>query len=462
MQRIKPSKHVLIIDSDVSPVLLQACAAQGVRTVVASSGKDAFKKLGNNEFDLAIVTNSPATGFDLETCKELKSSAKEENPELPVIMLSEEDSSRAGISAIREDFADFFTKPLSKDQACKLVETWLPNHNTHVMAALGNVGRSLMVGKSQALSKTIHMARRVAGTNAPVLICGESGTGKELLAQYIHDQSQRNNGPFVKVNCASLSESLLESELFGHEKGSFTGAQSTRKGRFERANGGTLLLDEITETPPAFQAQLLRVLEEQRLERVGSENDINVNVRVISTTNRDIAEEVRRGNFRADLYYRLSGVRIVVPALRERKEDLEELIWHFINELASETGRKIGKLDAVLVDVFQRYGWPGNVRQLRNVIRTCLILGTGETLQLADVSWLFEELNTDHEAQINGLADMIGTKSLAEIEQQAILATLDQTQGNRTKAAEVLGISDRTIREKIKRYRNRDLLQETA
>jgi DNA-binding NtrC family response regulator len=261
--------------------------------------------------------------------------------------------------------------------------------------------------------------------------------------------------------------------LFGHEKGAFTGAHTQRKGRFEMAHGGTLLLDEISETPLRFQAKLLRVLEQQDFERVGGSQSVKVDVRIISTTNRDLAEHVRQGNFRPDLYYRLSAVRLLTPPLRQRQEDLVDLVWHFVNLYARQTQRRIMKLDPTMMDIFAKYHWPGNIRQLRNVILTSLILGVGPTLNLADVSWLFDELqplqqenprglNTPTESgleQSNSNAADFGGVPLVELEQRAILDTLRHTAGNQTKAAKVLGISDRTLRDKIKKYREEGVLQ---
>jgi DNA-binding NtrC family response regulator len=246
-----------------------------------------------------------------------------------------------------------------------------------------------------------------------------------------------------------------------------------RKGRFERAHGGTLLLDEITETPPQFQAKLLRILEQQEFERVGGNENIRVNVRIISTTNRDLLTEVQRGRFRPDLYYRLSAARIVVPPLHERREDLSELVWHFVNLYAREAQRQITRLDPAMMRIFSEYAWPGNVRQLRNVVLTSLILGVGTTLSLADVSWLFDELQPRAQhgpSRLNTVAvndsvtstepaSRVGGIPLADLERQAILETLRQTSGNQTKAAKVLGISDRTLREKVRRYRQQESLQ---
>jgi transcriptional regulator with GAF, ATPase, and Fis domain len=285
-----------------------------------------------------------------------------------------------------------------------------------------------------------------------------------------------------------LSGSLLESELFGHEKGAFTGAYAQRKGRFEMAHGGTLLLDEITETPIRFQAKLLRVLEQQDFERVGGNESVRVDVRIISTTNKDLLQEVRQGRFRQDLYYRLSGVRLVACPLRERKDDLFDLVWYFVNLYTREVQRRITRLDNAMMDIFAKYHWPGNVRQLRNVVRTSLILGIGQTLSLADVSWLFDELqplpqegNNDlmvtrqaksgmssFGAEKNNALEIpsntaqvadLGGVPLVKVEKQAILDTLRRTGGNQTKAAKVLGISDRTLRDRIHRYRKQGCMQ---
>jgi len=342
------------------------------------------------------------------------------------------------------------------------------------------------VGSSAKLQQTVSIAKRIAPTLAPVLISGESGTGKELISYLVHHESKRAEGPYVKVNCAALSDSLVESELFGHEKGSFTGAYSQRKGRLEMAHGGTLLLDEISETPPRFQAKLLRVIEQQDFERVGGNENVRVDVRIISTTNRNLLRQVERGCFRRDLYYRLSGIRLFIAPLRQRKDDLPDLVWHFVNLYAREGRHRIMRLDPLTMEIFERYDWPGNVRQLRNVVRTALILGSGETFALGDVSWLLDEGGpgnsfSDFQADAlgsvpsggdaetdEGLDGRLGAAGrdfglaglpLEVVERRAILDTLRQTAGNQTRAAKVLGISDRTLRDKIKRYREQGCVQ---
>jgi DNA-binding NtrC family response regulator len=383
-------------------------------------------------------------------------------------------ATETAVKAIRAGCCDFLTKPLDRERIQSLLDTFLPNHFVPTVASAYEDTHCLyrIVGRSAKLAQTVDLAARTAPTSVPVLISGESGTGKELISYLVHHKSRRAQRPYIKVNCAALSDSLLESELFGHEKGAFTGAYNQRKGRFEMAHGGTLLLDEITETPPRFQAKLLRVLEQQDFERVGGEKQVRVNVRIISTTNKNLLQEVQRGRFRQDLYYRLSGVRLVISPLRERREDLPDLVWYFVNLYAREAQRHITKLDPVMMDIFAKYHWPGNVRQLRNVVRTSLIWGSGETLSLDDVSWLLDEtssynnLTKQEPDELQPREELtienrkpLGGVPLEQIERRAILDTLSQTAGNQTKAAKVLGISDRTLRDKIRRYRQQGCLQ---
>jgi DNA-binding NtrC family response regulator len=437
--------------------MLKAFANRGIHAMVVGNVEAAYKQLASNTWSLVIVGDCLCDRR--LSARDLLNSIKADNPELCVIMTSDDNSSRIAVEAMRTNFDDFIAKPVDMDQFYAMIDLYLPAHDANVLYGQADKLDGLnIIGQSAALYEIIELAQRVAKTSAPVLIAGQSGTGKELISALIHDSSERRDGPYIRVNCASLSDTLLESDLFGHEKGAFTGACTSRKGRFERAHGGTLLLDEITETTPGFQAHLLRVLENQDFERVGSDKSIKVNVRVISTTNRDIIEEVSKGNFRADLYYRLAGIRLVVPPLCERAADIEQLVWHFVNQLGPEARRNITKLDDTMMSVFENYTWPGNVRQLRNVVRTCLILGQGEILTLANVSWLLEELSAVCNGQPSIFSEMIGSTSLAEIEQHAIIETLKNTEGNQLKAAKVLGISDRTIREKVKQYRSRGVM----
>ncbi len=483
--------NVLVVDDEpqTARLLLELLARKGIGAQLATTKKAALDALENNACDLAFIStpvdgaSNHGHGFTL--LNEIRSAS----PEMPIVMMAAlSDQSRpegrlhrgirAAVHAIQAGCRDFLVKPLDRHAVEDLLTALLPNRQVATVASAhtGDRVHYQIVGKSPKLARTIALAERIAPTSVPVLISGESGTGKELISRLIHHKSKRALGPFVRVNCAALSDTLLESELFGHEKGAFTGAHAQRKGRFEMAHGGTLLLDEITETPPAFQAKLLRIIEQQEFERVGGNDNIKVNVRIISTTNRDLLHEVQMRRFRADLYYRLSAARVVLAPLRERPEDLPELVWHFVNLCARETQRRIETLDPTMMDILARYPWPGNVRQLRNVVLTSLILGAGPKLSLADVSWLFDELQplTQHDAGRRTTVETMspstqpGTVSspsrvggipLADLEKQAILETLRQTSGNQTKAAKVLGISDRTLREKMRRYRKQERLQ---
>jgi DNA-binding NtrC family response regulator len=453
--------------------LLEILAGKNIRGIVTGDKKAAVNLLDKNDYELVlgvIRPDKPQEGFNL--VHEIKKSS----PDLPVIMMCRFQEQKGqncrqileiAVKAINAGCCDFLTKPLDREKFENLLDTFLPNRAVSTVDSAQEGAQSLyrIVGRSAKLVQAVNLAKKIAPTSAPVLISGESGTGKELISFLIHHHSRRAKEAYIRVNCAALSDSLLESELFGHEKGAFTGAYSQRKGRFEMAHGGTLLLDEVTETPARFQAKLLRVLEQQDFERVGGNDSIRVDVRIISTTNQDLLQEVTEGRFRRDLYYRLSGVRLIVPPLSQRSEDLPDLVWHFVNCYVGQVRRHITELDPAMMNIFAEYHWPGNIRQLRNVVLTSLILGTGPVLSLADVSWLFDELQPL--AQENNLPDSNGRTPalglaglpLAQVERQAILNTLMSTSGNQTKAAKILGISDRTLRAKIHRYRRQESLQ---
>ncbi len=499
--------NVLIADDDseLARFMLEILARKGLRGHLANDKDSAVGFINKGSCDLVftsdIISRRTNLSGRLQDGFELLEKIRANWPELPVIMMAkakvisrqkQQRNIETAVKAIRRGCSDFLVKPLDYEKINNLLDTYLPNHKVSTIASSHEDTRCLyrIIGGSSKLIQTVDLAKKVAPTSAPVLISGESGTGKELLSYLIYQKSKRAQGSYVKINCAALSDSLLESELFGHEKGAFTGAYAQRKGRFEMAHGGTLLLDEITETPIRFQAKLLRVLEQQDFERVGGNESVRVDVRIISTTNKDLLQEVRQGRFRQDLYYRLSGVRLVVCPLRERKDDLYDLVWYFVNLYTREVQRRINRLDPAMMDIFAKYHWPGNVRQLRNVVRTSLILGIGQTLSLADVSWLFDELQpltqegkndlrvsrqagtgrSSFGAEKNNVLEIrsnnaqvsdLGGVPLEHVERQAILDTLRRTGGNQTKAAKVLGISDRTLRDRIHRYRKQGCMQLT-
>jgi DNA-binding NtrC family response regulator len=453
-EKIRQNVLILNTDGDSNGVLLETLAALGIHGTVASSAAAAVEHFDRRAWDLlaADLDLLAQNGFDL--LQRIHSA----QPELPVLAVGGQDQATAAIQALRLGASEFLPRPLQRPLLEGLLRVLLPNHDVPMAADDGaNARMPLQIaGCSRALTETLELARKIAPTSLPVLISGESGTGKELVAYLVHRASQRCQGPYIRVNCAALSESLLESELFGHERGAFTGAICQRKGRFERAHGGTLLLDEISETTPRLQAELLRVLEQQDFERVGGVEAVQVNVRVIATTNRDLEQEVRQGRFRRDLYYRINGMQLVTPALRERVEDIPALVWHFVNLYARETRRSISELDAGMLALFERCPWPGNVRQLRNVVRTALVLGSGPRLSLGGAEGLAAELAPEPAGWAWGSALL-----LDELERQAILEALRRTNRHQAKAARLLGITDRTLREKLRRYRQ-DGVKEAA
>jgi DNA-binding NtrC family response regulator len=441
----KACQNVLIanLEAPLRRTVLEVLARRGVRGTVVASWDLAAQMIVEQDWNLVLAE---AAGDDNGWLEFLRAT-KAELPELPVVIFGSGESARQAVQAVRAGCEDFLVKPVAPRTLETLLETLLPNHDVPVAAAAEEGSRCLyqIAGRSEELTDLLAVARKVAPTSMPVLITGESGTGKELVSYYVHRASSRRQGPYVRVNCAALSESLLESELFGHERGAFTGAVQQRKGRFERAHGGTLLLDEISETTPRLQAELLRVLEQQDFERVGGSELVRVNVRVVCTSNRDLAAATERGGFRRDLYYRISGVHLIVPPLRQRKADLPVLVWHFVNLYAREVRRRIDRLDPAMLEAFERHTWPGNVRELRNVVRTALILGEGPTLTLAK--------GQDLARGTLGPPAAGTSLSLQELERQAIFEALRRTKSHQAKAAMLLGITDRTLREKLRRYR---------
>lgn len=489
-------------DPEATRFMLGILAQKGICGIVANDKRSALDFVEKGSCGLIFISDkiSPSSESSGRTQDsfELLEKIRANWPELPVVMTADGENHgpqnsrqiiETAVRAVRSGCCDFLAKPLERQKVESVLDALLPNHRVSTIASAyeGTSRLYRIVGKSAKLNQSVELAKRAAPTSVPILITGESGVGKELISYLIHQESRRTQGPYIKVNCAALSDSLLESELFGHEKGAFTGAYNQRKGRFEMAHGGTLLLDEISETPARFQAKLLRVIEQQDFERVGGNENVRVDVRIISTTNKDLLQEVQQGRFRRDLYYRISGVRLAVPALKDRGEDLPDLVWHFVNTYAREVQRRITNLDPTMMDIFAKYDWPGNVRQLRNVVRTSLILGVGEMLSLADVSWLFDELQplpqesagdfmkpgksweSASQMQNGKFAKLrngsessgLGGIPLEQVERQAILDTLHQTAGNQTRAAKILGISDRTLRDKIHRYRRQGCLQTT-
>ncbi len=453
----------LVIEEDRESIrsLVEEMAHRCIRPTVVRSMDSARQSLNQGGYSIVFVSRELHDKNRQNNGHSLLEALRRENPEMPVVLSCWGDRAADAMEAIEEGYTEFVPKPIDKETLAKILDRYCPGHEAQTAAWMQHKSGDAfaVIGRSAALKETLSLAKKAAPTTIPVLISGPSGTGKELIARYIHHHSRRQDGPFVRVNCAALNDSLLESELFGHEKGAFTGACRQHKGRFERAHGGTLLLDEISETSPHFQSHLLRVLEEMDLERVGGTENINVNVRIVSTTNRDIHQQIADGNFREDLYYRLAGLELHVPPLQDRSEDIEDLVWHFVNQYACETGRYIEMIDPEMIRNLQEYDWPGNIRQLRNIVRTEMLLGKSPVLSLSHWKAGSQQAGDTAESLISDELIQLAGLNLQQIEQQAILATLEQTDGNQTRAAKALGISDRTLREKLKKYRRQDRLQ---
>src|SRR5205823_8626110 len=357
--------------------------------------------------------------------------------------------------ALHEGAYDFIEKPLDLDyfraQVNRAAEKAALQKENQVLQAqvMESAGFEGIVGKSQAMQKVVTTARQVAASDIPVLIMGESGTGKELIARAIHNNSRRRKERLVTLNCAGLSESILEDELFGHVKGAVTGAQGEREGRFEHADDGTLFMDEIGDMPQAMQAKLLRVLENGEVVRVGSNDPIRVDVRLISATNRDLDEMVAEKKFREDLYFRIKGVTIHIPPLRERREDIPLLIYYFLQSAAERYGKQFDGLEPQVQQILMSYPWPGNVRQLKNVIENMVVLSPGPKLSMDALPADIRPKGGD--VVLGGMNNLVGI-SLEQAEKELIRNTLKAVNGNREQAAKILGIGERTLYRKIKEY----------
>lgn len=444
---------VLVADDeeDICLLLKKILMKQGYQVFTAQDGKETIKKVQELNPDLLIMDLKMPGKDGLEVLKAMK----ELERETTVIMMTAHASIETAVEAIKEGAYDYITKPFQVDQILLLVEKALEcrrltAEDSYLRLTEGAFGGGI-IGQSPRMQEVYHFIEQVAPTDAKVLILGESGTGKELVAKAIHFCSQRKAGPFVKVNCAALPENLLESELFGHEKGSFTGALNRKLGRFELAHRGTIFLDEIGEINHATQVKLLRVLQEQEFERVGGTSTIKVDVRVVAATNKDLEKEVAEGRFRDDLYYRLNVVSLSLPPLRERKEDVLTLVEHFLHKFNQAMGKNIQQISPEALELLGNYSWPGNVRELENALERAVVLTTGSTILPSSLPNSIYK-NTVEKSPVEKL-DLKPT-SLREVEKQLIMKTLEETDGNRTKAAKILGISLRTLQYKIKEYQD--------
>jgi two-component system, NtrC family, response regulator HydG len=441
---------ILVIDDDVdaASALARLLSSEGYRAAVAADGREGLARINESPPDLVITDlNMP-----LIDGMGVLASVRQQHPGLPVVMVTAMTDTDHAVAAMRAGAEDYVTKPV--DFGALLVTVERAIERARVRAEADELRRQMherdsqgvrgMIGASPAMQKVYQLARNVAPSKATVLLTGESGTGKSEIARVIHSLSPRANRPFVALHCASIPETLLEAELFGHEKGSFTGADRRRIGRFEQANGGTLLLDEIGEIPASMQVKLLRVLQEKTIERIGSNEPIPVDVRLVAATNKDLAEEVRQKRFREDLYYRLNVVQIEMPPLRLRSGDVLLLAEHFLRKFSFENHKPVDGFTDGARDKILHHKWPGNVRELENAIERAVILTQGTRIDASD-------LPVDG-APETSIAVRIPGSSMAELEKYAILKTLEACGGSTAKTAEILGISIRTIQYRLHEY----------
>jgi len=448
-------EKILIVDDEegMRRLLCRLLNRDGFETVAAESGVEALRILASDDVDLVITDIQMPQMGGLELLSEIKAF----NPTLPVIVITAYGTVESAVQALRSGAYDYITKPFETDEikltvAKAFERERLLAENRYLHEQLeGRFSFSGIVGNSSAMKEIFDVASSVAASNASVLITGESGTGKELVARSIHYSSQRKDKPFIVLNCAALSEGILESELFGHEKGAFSGALATKKGRFELANEGTLFIDEVGEMSLTAQVKLLRVIQEHEFERVGGTRTIQTDVRIVAATNKNLEDEVKNGNFREDLYYRLNVVNIHLPSLRTRREDIEPLVRHFLQKYTSEMGKKIDDISPKALSCLLAYEWPGNVRELQNVVERAVVLSKGGTITPRDLPQGMQgEGGIQLEVPESGGSL---TEILEDLECQLILQTLKRERGSQTRAAESLGIKRTTLRYKMEKYR---------
>ncbi|MBW2107755.1 MAG: sigma-54-dependent Fis family transcriptional regulator [Deltaproteobacteria bacterium] len=448
---------ILVVDDDAShlTVLDTILKSWGYGVEKADDGSKAVEKSKKRPFDLVLMDVRMTRMSGIEALKLIKA----HNPAIPVLIMTAYSSVESAVEALKTGAYDYLTKPLDFDVLKLAVEralehTRLKAENLDLKKKLGSEFHlSDIIGTSQPMRELIDMVAMIAPSQATALIVGESGTGKELIARALHYNSRRKGGPLIVVNCAALTETLLESELFGHEKGAFTGAHKRRQGRFMQANKGTIFLDEVGEMSLTMQAKLLRVIQDREIQRVGSDETIKVDVRIVAATNRDLKADVSSGRFREDLYYRLNVVTLRVPTLRDRQEDIPLLAKHFLDKFSERNKKAIKGFTPLAMDMLLKYDWPGNVRELENTVERAVILVPGDyitdkELPLSITENYIRASNTSPPQQ----HAVQRPQSLEEVEKEAILATLEAAGGNKSEAARRLGITRKTLLKKLRRY----------
>jgi len=447
-------KAVLVVDDDsVHRMMLKKHLSDwGYQVNEADDGHIAVEAVRQMSFDLIIMDICMFTVSGIEALEQIKII----NPETPVIIMTAYASLETAVSALKKGAYDYLTKPLDFDELKISIEratehNRLKRENEYLRDRLDEkFNRQNLIGQSPAMVKLLETIALVAQTEATVLITGESGTGKELIANALHYNSRRKDASFIKINCSALTETLLESELFGHEKGAFTGAERRREGKFVQAHGGSLFLDEVSEMSKAMQVKLLRVLQEREITRVGGSDEIKVDVRVIAASNKDLKEEIRSGSFREDLFYRLNVVSLHVPPLRERKEDIPILAQHFLQVFADRNKKVIKAFTPGAMEKLLAYHWPGNIRELMNAVERSVVLALTDVLNAEDMALIMEKNNPA--AGVSEQGEATRNLSLESMEKKNILAALADCGGNKSETARRLGITRKTLRAKLRKY----------
>ena len=444
---------ILVVDDDLAhrTMLKTLLAGWGYAVVEADDGSAAITQVRERPFDLILMDVRMVKVSGLEALAEIKAF----NPAIPVIIMTAYASVETAVEALKKGAYDYLTKPLDFDELRLTMEramdhSQLREENRLLRERLGSrFDRQNLIGRSQAMTALLETVAQVAPSEATVLITGESGTGKEMIAGAIHFNSFRKNGPFIRINCAAITETLLESELFGHEKGAFTGADRRKEGKFRQADGGSIFLDEVSEMSLGMQVKLLRVLQEREITRVGGDEVLKVDVRIIAATNRDLLQVMAAGRFREDLYYRLNVVTLHMSPLRSRREDIPLLAQHFLIHFAGQNHKSIRGFTPQAMDRLLRYAWPGNVRELMNAVERGVVLSRSEYLDEAELPFISASEGAT-EPLPGGMQD--GEAPLEEVEKAAILKSLAAAEGNKSEAARRLGITRRTLHQKLKKW----------
>ena len=453
---MRDKNTILVVDDDNAHriMLRTLVGGWGYEVSEADDGASAIDRVKEQSYDLVLMDVRMVQVSGLEALAQIKSY----NPAIPVIIMTAYSSVDTAVSALKQGAHDYLTKPLDFDKLKITIEramehTRLKEENRLLKESLGkHFDRQNIIGQSPAMINLLETVAQVAPSEATVLITGESGTGKELIAGAIHYNSARKDGPFVKLNCAAITETLLESELFGHEKGAFTGADRRKEGRFYQAHGGSLFLDEVSEMSLIMQVKLLRVLQEREFVRVGGEKTIQVDVRLIAATNKNLAELIGKGLYREDLYYRLNVVDLEIPPLRNRQQDIPLLAQHFLEMFAAKNHKKIKGFTPQGLDLLIRHDWPGNVRELMNAVERTVVLSRSDYLSDKDFPMYTDTAPYDSTASDIPTIDIDGSNPLEAVERATILKTLEAAGGNKSETARRLGITRKTLHKKLKAY----------